>query len=105
MTIASNWIVRLSTGCIVVRAWSRAAAIKRAIQEEFIRVGGKMLFDRMGLIGKMHVAFESCAPRTWWDAQEGYDIDFDDTLEHAPGGRGRAVSGPAEQNRANKGDS
>lgn len=76
---ASNWIVRLSTGVIVVRAWTRQAAIKRAIQEEFIRVGGKVLFDRMGVIGKMHVAFESCEPRTWWDAEQGYEIDFDDT--------------------------
>ena len=77
----SNWIVRLSTGCIVVRAWTRAAAIKRAIQEEFIRIGGLVLFDRMSAIGKMHVSFERCEPRTWWDAEEGYEIDFDDTLE------------------------
>lgn len=76
---ASNWIIRLSTGVIVVRSYTRAAAIKRAIQEEWIRVGGKLLFDRMGCVGKMHVAFKSCEPRTWWDSQEGYEVDFDDT--------------------------
>ena len=79
--VASNWIVRLSTGTIVVRAWSRSAAIKRAIQEEFIRVGGKALFDRMGVAYRFHVGFESCEPRTSWDQQEGYEIDFDDTVE------------------------
>jgi len=81
MTSARNWMVYLSTGVIVVRAWTRPAAIKRAIQEEFIRVGGKVLLDRMGVIGKMHVAFERCQLRTWWEALQGHVIDFDDTLE------------------------
>jgi hypothetical protein len=102
MTTASNWIVRLSTGCIVVRAWTRAAAIKRAIQEECIRVGGLVLFDRMSAIGKMHVEFESCEPRTWWDAEQGYEIDFDDTLESS--GYGEEAVLQAVKSKLNKED-
>lgn len=72
-----KWIVYLSTGVIVVRSHTRAAAIKRAIQEEFIRVGGKLLFDRMGLIGRRDVVFYECRRLTWFDEEMGHVVDFD----------------------------
>lgn len=70
------WMVYLSTGVIPVRARTRSAAIKRAIQEEWIRVGGLVLFDRMGKIGELLVRFESCRQMDWFDQEQGHVVQF-----------------------------
>lgn len=77
----ATWMVTLSTGVIVVKAARRCLAIKRAIQEEFIRLGHKFLVEKKWPANRLHVRFEGIRLYTWFDREMGYGIDFDDTME------------------------